>query len=220
MKTPTSITLYHGTSSKRLAEILRDGILPRSETRPGNFKGVIESRKGFVYLSDAFPIFYASNAASTDQSDNMLVLQVSVPVRSLYPDEDFIGQVLHQEAIRRGESPELLEVTEGVSLMLYKHAAKASLDHMGSVAVRKVKPEQIIGYRELPSKDTFAWARLGGDQSVNIWARRLVGSMFKTRLDLWFEQGLMDALLYDPFKASLPDWPLIEAVIRKDYQGK
>lgn len=28
--------------------------------------------------------------------------------------------------------------------MLYKHAAKASLDHMGSVAVKKVKPEQAI----------------------------------------------------------------------------
>lgn len=86
------VTLYHGTSSKRLAGILKEGILPRSETQLGNFQGSIESRKGFVYLSDAFPIFYASNAADADQSDGMVVLQVSVPMRSLYPDEDFIGQ--------------------------------------------------------------------------------------------------------------------------------
>lgn len=58
----------------------------------------------------------------------------------MYPDEDFIGQVLQKQSkVDKG----LFEVTKDVDLSLYQHHWKDSLNCMGCVCYRGKIPEQI-----------------------------------------------------------------------------
>lgn len=54
-----SLILYHGTSSKYLPSILREGIKPRKLTRQSNWKTTIESRNDMVYLTNAYALYFA-----------------------------------------------------------------------------------------------------------------------------------------------------------------
>lgn len=84
--------IYHGTSSKYLGKILKEGLKPRLD-RSGNWEK-FPSIKDFVYLTVAYP-FYFANAAIEEDTESMLVLEIDLDKldkNEIYPDEDVIAQ--------------------------------------------------------------------------------------------------------------------------------
>ncbi len=137
-----SLILYHGTSTRYLDKILKEGIVPRN-TKKGNWQLV--SRKGQVYLTIAYPLYFAINACKVNK-DNPVVVKIQLnkdDMNLLYPDEDFIGQVLHQ----RIGAGNLQEITNLVDIEEYKHNWNDSLTKMGNVSYKgKITPDKIVDY--------------------------------------------------------------------------
>ena len=92
------VTLYHGTSTKYLDDILSKGITPRHNKGIGNWSGN-PSHPLMVYLSDAYPVYFAQQSVNAynekncdSEKDEPVVLEVIVDTKRLYPDEDFLEQ--------------------------------------------------------------------------------------------------------------------------------
>lgn len=90
--------LYHGTNEETGYQILDQGILPRTRTKKSNWKHTIESNPDAVYLSDAYPMYFAIAAMPKGKSKGCVV---EVDVRRLLPsllaaDEDVLEQVGRQ----------------------------------------------------------------------------------------------------------------------------
>lgn len=88
--------LYHGTSERHLEAILRDGIKPRGKKGRGNWKHSVESNPSCVYLTTAYPIYFAGSAVRDDGRERLAVVEVDaddLDLFALLPDEDFLEQV-------------------------------------------------------------------------------------------------------------------------------
>lgn len=126
--------LYHGTSSRHLARILDRGLEPRGR-RKGNWKAY-PSRRDMVYLTDSYAPFFAISGSKS--GEKALILEVEVEVEDLYPDEDFIVQVL---AMQQGRPIEEIHDEIKDSLESYRHHAKDSLEGLGNCSHRGRLPE-------------------------------------------------------------------------------
>ena len=84
------IRLSHGTSARHLDSILTDGLRAR-----GTASSVwdCESDPRMVYLTTAYSLFFALNAAEIDE--DALIVEVSLPVSKLYCDEDVYAQATY-----------------------------------------------------------------------------------------------------------------------------
>jgi hypothetical protein len=105
--------LYHGTSARRLHAIQRHGLLPRRTTGESNWSGNVASKEGFVYLTDACPVYFAVEAALAAESTpaDLLILKVDVDEGRLYPDEDFIARAVTDgiQGVRQEEMNPLID---------------------------------------------------------------------------------------------------------------
>ena len=85
--------LYHGTSQKALDTILRRGIEPRRR-RVGNFAHTVSSCPAAVYLTDAYPVYFAAVAAERTGLGAVLEIDTDLLDTSfLNADEDVLEQV-------------------------------------------------------------------------------------------------------------------------------
>lgn len=90
--------LYHGTSNVYASRILKDGLAPRSSRTNGNWKEYA-SREDLVYLTTAYPWFFAMHTSSNGEVEDTkaVVLEIESSLldeSKLLPDEDFIVQVV------------------------------------------------------------------------------------------------------------------------------
>lgn len=142
------LILYHGTNSRHIKKIQQEGIIPRQQNKIGNWKN-LPSRKGFVYLSIAYAGYY-SFCSLKQKNDRPFLVEVALDKEDekfLYPDEDFIGQVLNY----RNKGSDLFEVTQGIDLEEYKEDWKTSLEKFGNVCYKgKIEKEKIIRIKEIP----------------------------------------------------------------------
>lgn len=84
--------LYHGTSSRHLDAILKDGIRPRGR-RQGNWKHTVTSNHKAVYLTDAYSIYFAQCAL--EGKEDLAIIEIDATLLDpslLAPDEDFLEQ--------------------------------------------------------------------------------------------------------------------------------
>ncbi|PLS19751.1 hypothetical protein CVD28_01545 [Bacillus sp. M6-12] len=113
-----TITLYHGTTTKYLNDILKNGLTPRKENKVNNFSDV-PSNEELVYLTTRWHYWYAYNANQeslikqvgekrfeeedietlwNETGDFPMYVTCEVPVEFLTLDED----VVYQRKIRKG----------------------------------------------------------------------------------------------------------------------
>jgi hypothetical protein len=83
--------LYHGTSAMVANKALKEGLRPRTAHGQSNWKRTIESNPDAIYLTDAYPLYFALNC----DCDTPTVLQIDVSkidTNWLVPDEDVLEQ--------------------------------------------------------------------------------------------------------------------------------
>ena len=122
-------------------------------------------------MTIAYPFFYGGNAAKENDS-KAVVIRVEVDEKDLYPDEDFIIQVLKQQ----GNDIEKIDSIED-----YKDNGLNSLKHMGNVAV---KPDKIkvLDMKEFDITEMCIWC----DPSMSIMNFKILGGYYKSLVNNWY----------------------------------
>ncbi|MAZ56785.1 hypothetical protein CL653_03265 [bacterium] len=86
--------IYHGTSSRYLQNILKNGLHPRKKTKNSNWR--TKSGSDRIYLSHAYAPYYAMNAIGNSEVDRPVILEIDTKdfnIMNLVADEDYLEQV-------------------------------------------------------------------------------------------------------------------------------
>jgi len=197
--------LYHGTSTEHLEAILRDGLQSRRATqRPSNWLGQIESKPGFVYLSDAYPVYYANNPALGHEKLNshILIIKVNVDESDLYPDEDFIAWEMQRGGVDRPAKQLIAEIDPTD----YQHHWQDSLQHNGTACTHVVAPERILDHRIIARTNFRLLMAIGGDAAPMPINYMFMGNFYRRCIEALFAEGEEAAL-----QVALTYWQLGEA---------
>lgn len=194
--------LYHGTSSNHLNDITKNGILPRGD-RPSVWQAHPSLNK-HVYLTDAYPIYFAMNAVEGDE--DLLVVEVDVDhllEANFYPDEDFIAQAMMQQA--KGKS-NLTELTADARKHIedYQHLWEFSLANLGNCSYRgAISPEAITRLATI-SQDRIDILQPAMDPTISLMNYKICGEKYHSMVRWLFED--MDEWIDDfyRFKNIMP----------------
>lgn len=200
--------LYHGTSKNNLSAILAKGLLPRMDHGgKSNFEGKIESKPEFVYLTDAWPVFYGYNSTPIEQKE-FAVIKVLVFEDEMLPDEDFLGFLKEMEdrVERKRKLREECDL-EGAKRKKTTHdfisechpkdrpeLAMQSLVHYGTVATGAITPDRILDHCLLPLSDFALLTHLGADSNLAANAafvalREISRNKYRDNLERLFDLG-------------------------------
>jgi hypothetical protein len=186
-----AMILYHGTSSKHLEAIRREGLQPRRATkRRSNWKGDIRSKLDFVYLTTAYPVYFAMNPALGKSRADLLIVRVEVDEAQLYPDEDFIAWAMAKNdgGLRAEELLPHIDPTE------FKDHWRESLEANGLVCTPAVPPGSILDHRTISRKSVQLILSIGGDAMPTPLNYRIMGSFYRRCIETLFEHGEEAAL--------------------------
>ncbi|WP_165074834.1 hypothetical protein [Paludisphaera rhizosphaerae] len=172
--------LYHGTMSSHREAIEREGLQPRAVTkRRSNWKGAIRSKRGFVYLTDAYPVYFALAAAKG--RDDLLIAKVEVDETHLYPDEDFIAY-----AMSCGQA--------SVDPADHQPLWQESLTRNGVACTPSISAERILDCRVICRKSIQVILATGGDAQPTPLNYRVMGGFYRRCIERLFEGGSDAAL--------------------------
>lgn len=197
--------LYHGTSTQHLDAILRYGLQSRrASQRPSNWIGQVESKPDFVYLTDAYLVYFAMNPALGHDAANtdILIFQFEVPESELYPDEDFIAWSMS----RGGHPRPLRQLTAVIDPADYQHHWRESLEHNGTACTLGVPPEKLLGYRVIDRKNYRVLMAIGGDSAPIPLNYLFMGPLYRQCIEALFQHGEEAAL-----QAATSYWKMGEA---------
>jgi len=182
--------LFHGTSSEHLISIKSKGLIPRHGN--GNWTvnsqgNNIVSKPGFVYLTCAYPGYFANAAVGESENYEMIVVMVDVDERLLFPDEDYIYECSKFWNIKDG-CPVLQ--SEDVDLFYFKDVWKDSLYNNGFVAhLGPIPPNKILDIKALSFRD---FIDLGGDTVPTPMGFAFTGYKYVTNTLGFFGMSLND----------------------------
>ena len=172
--------LYHGTSSRHLGSVLKEGLKPRGRKK-GNWES-FPSRKDMVYLTNAYAPFFAIQGSKG--KEKALILEIDMDLESLYPDEDFIAQALAHQTGRP-----LDEVHEEVvaDLESYQHLAIDSLQRLGNCSHKGVIPaDNISRYCLIDCAARSDIGMICMDPSISLMNYRFCGSKYRSVISWLF----------------------------------
>ena len=168
-----TITLYHGTSSHYLADILKNGLRPRKCTNNSNYDDSNPSNESLVYLSNYWHYFYAFMTTNinlqnyekehdvdlrdekTDDEtgfyeayyrltgDMPIVIEVEVPVEWLTYDEDIAYFNPFLQDVKSGNIQNPGDVDYRYSMQQFTCAC------MEAIPVSMIKSIEVIAYYDL-----------------------------------------------------------------------
>lgn len=143
--------ICHGTSSKYVKKILKNGIVPRNTSGLKSNWEAYASKEDMVYLSTAYPFYFANSTCEGDEMPAIFQIDLSkLNKKKFFPDEDFIAQALSQQM---NVSIDKIHFEVRDNLKLYKKYWKASLKGLGNMAYAGTIPvEAIIRYAVVDRK--------------------------------------------------------------------
>jgi hypothetical protein len=133
--------LYHGTRAVHLPAILEQDLLPRRETGVSQWEHTAASHENAVYLTTAYPLYYAINAQA---EGDLLVLEIDTDCLDpalLVSDEDALAHCL-REPETAGMS--LLERTVYYRERISGYSAEFSLARLGTCAHLGAIPKRAV----------------------------------------------------------------------------
>lgn len=180
--------LYHGTSTKHLDKMLTDGIKPTGVTGVKSLWEV-ESAKDRVYLTSTYALYFAIHAAMKDECD-AVVIEVDVDENQLIPDEDFLAQVKYKDS-----EHDLITLTKLIRDDIPNYSkfdtiqlAEASLNGLGTVSIKEVKPEQIIRHVIVPNHHLADIVMSHCDPTISVMHHKLMSTVYKENMLALFDQ--------------------------------
>jgi hypothetical protein len=198
-----TMLLYHGTAAKNVPDILAHGIRPRGK-RKGNWDHSVLSRRDAVYLSDAYPIYFAGIAAK--DKDDLAVVEVDtthLAPFALVPDEDYLEQ-----ATRSGNGPAPIDKPMAFRTRWYRQRLggfsqywKDSVEGLGNAAYLGTVPTSAITRVATLDHDTYIKLILDGmDPMISLLNYRLMGTKYRNYVHWLFG----DELEPDPWDDAKP----------------
>ncbi len=160
--------LYHGTSPDNADRIMRDGFKDRSRSGVSNWEGKVRSLKDHIYLTRAYPFYFASCA--TKKGDTASVIKVEVDVDDLYPDEDFLKYAGIPEKEYR------------INIDGYRHVAMLSLKKLDNASIRAGAPIKVLGRKDFSLKQMF-WH---SDPTITLMNSSILGDYYRRLTDAWW----------------------------------
>lgn len=161
--------LYHGTNESHLPKILKHGIQPRRHSKNDNWEHSVSSNSSCVYLSIAYPLYFA-NAAIADEHDTgrLMVLEIDddqLLTWMLCADEDFLAQA---NANPKKRDLPMKEKNEYYKKVMHRYSHTTSLEHMGNCAYRGSIPKYAITRVAFIEQKTYAQMVMRGyDPSIS-----------------------------------------------------
>jgi hypothetical protein len=182
--------LYHGTSEAYLEAIKREGITPRKvrKDKSGNWKHSIVSCPSAVYLTNAYGVFYAQQAASKNGSGRLVVLEIDSSKLApwlLTPDEDFLEQATREQPVTDANGGVLLPGTSMKKRTLwfrnrlkqFNHLWEKSLEHLGNCCYHGTVPsDAITRYALMPADSHLSFAV---DPCMTLMNYLIMGSYYR-----------------------------------------
>lgn len=189
--------LYHGTSTHYLRDILKDGLQPRNVTGSTQFEHTLESRDDAVYLTTAYPLYYAANSVRNESG----LLLVEVDTAFLDPelfmaDEDGLAQTRAQWD-NLPEHWDLRQVTAYYRDRAHKYRAEETLAALGVCSYQGSIPVAAIS--RLATLTTTDAARLilsGIDPTITVGNYRYLGALFEATVPWFF--GDVEQCAFNP----------------------
>lgn len=175
--------VYHGTSSKNLKTILKNGLKPRGKSK-GNWDS-FPSRNDMVYLTTAYAPYFA--ISSCKKMEKALVLEIDLDVldrTDLYPDEDFVAQVL---AHQQNSSIEDVHDYVRDNLEHFQHCFEDSLNGLGNISHKGiVSPSAVSRYCLIDIKSRSDLGMMCLDPSISIMNYRFCGNRYRSIISWLF----------------------------------
>lgn len=198
--------LYHGTTAELFPAISDKGLVPRGRRR-GNWKNY-PSRKDMVYLTVAYPLFFAFQAFK--KGTHALLVEVDsdrLAEESLHPDEDFIAQALSHQRNCPIEDvhAEVRENLEG-----YQHHWRDSLAGLGNCCHLGVVPQDAITRYCVVDLEKQKELVLVCDPCISLLNYKFCGERYKS-LVAWLFGERPDFLL--GHGSNEMQWKLMEPMI-------
>lgn len=176
--------LYHGTSSRHLESIKKDGLLPRGRAR-GNWRhNDMDSRAKSVYLTTLYAAYFALVAA--DQEDELPMIVVVdtdlLDTSKLHADEDFLAQTTREEGTVRA-------LTKYYRKICTNYCWEPSIEHLGTCGHDgKISPEAIVGHViwDPDKQKRMTWEAM--DPTITVLNKRFVGTKYESLVE-WLVNG-------------------------------
>jgi hypothetical protein len=175
--------LYHGTGSRHVAAILRDGLRGRKPGQRANHPNV-PSAPGRVYLSDTFALYHA-----LDKLPQPALIRVDIErldYRQFYPDEDWIATERNGDVdFNLIRDPKLLGRAAKVKAarqyaLTRPDLAWQSLARHGTIAYVGTVPPDAIDGAVVFTRQQIAEAVMGGyDPVVGIPAHSILAERYR-----------------------------------------
>ena len=203
--------LYHGTSERHLAAILKEGLKPRGNGNGGNWKEH-PSSPYHVYLTNCYAGYFA--CAASEKGEKWVVLEVEVDEDELHPDEDFL------EACSRGAAKEDAKIIGGTDMKTrtayyrnnlwdFDHLWEESLNYLGNATYpNTIPPEAITRYVTIDitaeDRSSLLWTII--DPCISPMNYKFCGDKYKA-LTKWLFGDECDT---DEISGPLPDPAMLE----------
>jgi len=171
--------LYHGTNLASLPSIQKNGIRPRGR-KSGKWGDKYASRADMVYLTDAYPLYFAINALK-DKENECLIVEIDgdkLEEYNFYPDEDYIAQVLSRQ--EPGSNLETIHKKVRKELKKYQPNWERSLKGLGNVCYYGiVPPEAITRYCIIDISKRGEIGMVGNDPSISLMNYAFMSAKYK-----------------------------------------
>lgn len=220
--------LYHGTNGRWLANILKNGLRPRGQSKTrNNWKHVAhQSNAACVYLTDSYAPYFAFNAAR-GKDPTCTVVEVDTDLldpKLLLPDEDALEQAGRgHDNVPGNMSARTLHYRRILHQWVDSDAWTASLKILGTCAYAGPVPPgaitRAVSWPHSPNAHLmFVW-----DPTITIMNQRFMGDTYRELTRRLFAaeftpDSARGELSYDERRAALPPvegWQLVDCRARE-----
>lgn len=178
------MNLYHGTRQRALKSITKDGIHPRGK-RKGNWEHSLESNPRCVYLSVAYPLYFAMAATNDSHAAIVEVDSDRLDDMDLWPDEDAV----EQSSRGQDDLPEdwgMVKRTRYYRRRMHFYAGQwaASIDALGTCCHKGPIPASAITRVAMIDLERNMRLRIACDPSISLLNYKIMGGYYRqlTRL--------------------------------------